>query len=133
MDKEENENELKQVLGDTHSAHDLSMTELLVIGRHGILVVGDNAERHAPTLVAYQTLMARSIFISNFYMRLFGLGETLKAIRALISSYERNPNSIPKIRSMLSEASQQAVHMGEVCALSPAYLLAFFLVRLTCL
>lgn len=102
------------MLGDTHSAHDLSPNELLVLGnclsffffffcaasvrgllssfragRHGLLLVGKGSQRHVPIIVAHISLMARSIFISNFYMRLFSLGETLKDIRKLIEEHEK--------------------------------------------
>lgn len=38
MDKEAHENELKQVLGDTQDAFDLSSDQIVVIGRHGNLI-----------------------------------------------------------------------------------------------
>ena len=38
MDKEENENEIKQVIGDTYRAHDLSESELIIFGKSGVLI-----------------------------------------------------------------------------------------------
>ena len=43
MDREENENELKQVLGDTDAAYNLSPDDVLIVGKSGLLVAGPNA------------------------------------------------------------------------------------------
>lgn len=53
MDKGEYENELKQVLGDTRAAYDISEHDTLVFGEHGILVAGPNSRHHEPLLVAF--------------------------------------------------------------------------------
>lgn len=114
MDKEDNENELKQVVGDTHEAHDLTKDDLLVIGRHGILVAGPNCKKHEATLAAYLSLLSMDTFIRNFFNRMFVLDDTLKQIRHMINNYESDPNSIPRIRTLLSETSKQAIQLEEV-------------------
>ena len=43
MDREDKENELKQVLGDLHKSYDLGEDGVLIVGRDGILVAGANA------------------------------------------------------------------------------------------
>merc|ERR1719305_1837984 len=53
MDKGEYENELKQVLGDTRAAFDISEHDTLVFGAHGILVAGPNSRHHEPLLCTY--------------------------------------------------------------------------------
>ena len=42
MDKEACENELKQVVGDTDSAHQLDENQILVVGKIGLLIAGAN-------------------------------------------------------------------------------------------
>lgn len=39
----EYENELKQVIGDTKAAYDISEHDTLIFGSHGLLVAGDIA------------------------------------------------------------------------------------------
>ena len=62
MDREENENELKQVLGDTDCAYNLSPEDLLIRGKSGMLVVGPNARKvipPAPSLHEHQAPRTR--------------------------------------------------------------------------
>jgi len=40
LDRGENESELKQVLGDTYSSHNISDDDVLIVGRMGLLVAG---------------------------------------------------------------------------------------------
>ncbi len=53
MDKGEYENELKQVIGDTKAAYDISEHDTIVFGGHGLLVAGPNSRHHEPLLCAY--------------------------------------------------------------------------------
>eukprot|EP00960_Hanusia_phi_P033811 750649-Hanusia_phi.AAC.9 len=43
LDAGEHESELKQVLGDTYSAHNLSDDDVMIVGRNGILISGDES------------------------------------------------------------------------------------------
>ena len=40
LDGKEHESEVKQILGDTFSSHDLSDNDVIIIGRQGLLVAG---------------------------------------------------------------------------------------------
>ena len=53
MDKGEYENELKQVIGDTKAAYDISEHDTLIFGAYGLLVAGPNSRHHEPLLCAY--------------------------------------------------------------------------------
>lgn len=112
MDKEDHENELKQVLGDTREAHDIGKN-LLVLGRQGILLAGADAKRYEPLLLAYLSMMSMDIFVRNFFNRTFVLDDALKKIRAMIQEYEKDPNSISRIRTQLSQASKDVILLQE--------------------
>ena len=58
MDKGEYENELKQVLGDTRAAFDISEHDTLIFGAKGLLVAGPNARHHEPLLCSYLQVRA---------------------------------------------------------------------------
>ncbi|KAF1792283.1 Pentatricopeptide repeat [Phytophthora cactorum] len=53
MDKGEYENELKQVIGDTRAAFDISEHDTLVFGAHGLLIAGPNSRHHEPLLCSF--------------------------------------------------------------------------------
>lgn len=55
MDKDEFENELKQVLGDTRAAFDISERDTLIFGAHGILVAGRELTWKQITLCSWRT------------------------------------------------------------------------------
>ena len=59
MDREDNENELKQVLGDLHAAHDIGDDGVLIVGRDGLLVAGTNANDYEALLSCYLSLLCR--------------------------------------------------------------------------
>ena len=71
MDREDNENELKQVLGDLHNTYDIGDDGVLVVGRNGILVAGSNANQYEQLLTCYLSLLCREMFIRNFFTRTF--------------------------------------------------------------
>jgi len=114
LDKEANENELKQVIGDTHAAYDLSDTEVLVVGRNGMLLASADFQRFEPHVVCYLSLMTRNMFMRSLFQRTFILADVLKHIRELIDDHESDPNSIGTIRNLLSEVSGDIILLSEI-------------------
>lgn len=114
MDRENKENELKQVLGDLHKCFDLGEDGVLIVGRDGILVAGANAGDCEELLVCYLSLLCREMFIRNYFTRTFVMDDLLKKIRALILSYQEDPNHIPDIRLKINHASRDIILLTEI-------------------
>lgn len=115
LDKEDYENELKQVLGDTYVSYDLGHQEgLLVMGSSGILYVEEDCTRHEAILSAYLFLYSLSTFIRNYFNRTFILGDTLKEIGVDIDQFEKDPNSLMQIRARLTQAANEVVLLQEI-------------------
>mmetsp|Transcript_10807 Transcript_10807/g.26463 ORF Transcript_10807/g.26463 Transcript_10807/m.26463 type:complete len:893 (+) Transcript_10807:104-2782(+) len=114
MDRGDNENELKQVIGDIQSAHNIGADDVLILGRDGMLFAGPNSRRHEPLLLFYLSLLVRDMFIRVFFVRTFVLDDLLKTIRRLIMEHESDPNNIPKVRTMLNSASRDIILLQEV-------------------
>lgn len=114
MDKGEYENELKQVLGDTRAAFDISEHDTLVFGAHGILVAGPNARHHEPLLCTYLQFVSIDLFVRNYFARMFIIGDAMKTTQLKISEAEKDPNSIHKIRAMLATISKEVILMEEI-------------------
>ncbi len=53
LDGEDNENELKQVLGDTQGAYNLTPDDVMVTGKNGMLIAGPNSRKHEALLIQY--------------------------------------------------------------------------------
>jgi len=114
MDKDAFENELRQVLGDTHEAHDLSDRDIVITGSHGILLVGPNAKAQEPVMLMYLSLMSRDVFVHNVFNRIFMTDDILKLVRQMIQHHEEDPNSVANIRHTLAETSRDIILLEEI-------------------
>eukprot|EP00753_Platysulcus_tardus_P005798 PLAT13700.1.p1 GENE.PLAT13700.1~~PLAT13700.1.p1 ORF type:complete len:821 (-),score=427.14 PLAT13700.1:62-2524(-) len=114
MDHGEYENELRQVLGDTRAAYDVSEYDTLIFGSHGLLLVGPNSRHHEPLLCSYVQFIAMDLFVVNFFNRLFLVSDEMKQLRALIESNEVDPNAIAAIRSMVAVTSKDIILLEEI-------------------
>lgn len=115
LDRGENENEIKQVIGDTQASFQLSPDdEVFILGKNGMILCSKDVERFEPQIVAYLSLMTRNMFMRSLFQRTFILADTLKYIRELIEHFEADPNSVTTIRNLISEASGDIILLSEV-------------------
>mmetsp|Transcript_26750 Transcript_26750/g.68774 ORF Transcript_26750/g.68774 Transcript_26750/m.68774 type:complete len:962 (+) Transcript_26750:123-3008(+) len=114
LDKEEKENELKQILGETKYSTDLDNGAILVVGSQGLLFVSSNPHEAEATLISYMTLAGIDLFVRDFFIRTFVLDEQLKEIRGLINTYNEDPTRIPLIRKLLGETSHHIAVLEEI-------------------
>jgi hypothetical protein len=120
MDRGDNENELKQVIGDVLNAHNIGADDVLILGRDGLLFAGPNSRRHEELLLFHLSLLVREMFVRVFFVRTFVLDDQLKKIRMMIMDHEKDPNNIPRVRSELNSASRDIILLQEVCSCSTA-------------
>jgi len=113
MDKEDYENELKQVIGDTHASYDVGDT-LLIMGKNGMIIVTEDETPVMDVIVFFMSLMGRRIILDHFFARIFALYEMLKELRTIILNHEKSPNSFQHIRTGISEVSKQSILLEEV-------------------
>lgn len=114
MDKGDYENELKQVLGDTRAAFDISEHDTLIFGSQGLLIAGPNARAHEPLLCSYLQFMAMDLFIRNFFARSFTLNDSMNSLRRLINSHFTSPHNTSAINDRLQLLSDEVRMMGEI-------------------
>ncbi len=114
IDKGDNENELKQVLGDIYAAHDLSRDDVVIRGRDGILLGGPSILDHTTLIISFVGLLTRELFIRNFFVRTFVLDDVLKKIRILVMTYQKDPNHVQRIRDRLNDASRDIILLQEI-------------------
>jgi hypothetical protein len=114
MDKGEYENELKQVIGDTRAAFDVSEHDTLVFGANGLLIAGPNARQHEPLLCSYLQFTAMDLFIRNFFNRMFLVNDAMRQLRTLINSYTDDPLSMAKIYDKMQVLSDDIRMLGEI-------------------
>jgi WD repeat-containing protein 35 len=114
MDKGEYENELKQVIGDTRAAFDVSDHETLVFGSSGLLIAGPNARAHEPLLCSYLQFTAMDLFIRNFFNRMFLVNDAMKQLRDLVNTYYDDPLSMGQIYDKMQVLSDDIRMLGEM-------------------
>ena len=113
LDSAEHESEIKQVIGDTYSAHDLSEDDVLIVGKSGLLISGRGCDRFEPILISYLTMICRERFVRYFYARVFLMDESLRKIRHLINNVDEDPNSIDAVRKLMGEVSRGVILLDE--------------------
>eukprot|EP00903_Cladosiphon_okamuranus_P012290 g11524.t2 len=114
MDKGEYENELKQVIGDTKAAYDISEHDTLIFGGHGLLVAGPNSRHHEPLLCAYLQFITIDIFLQNYFSRLWILTDDMKVTFDIIVTADADPNSLDRIRYRICCMSNDIIVLEEI-------------------
>ena len=114
MDKGEYENELMQIIGDTHAAYDISEHDVLVFGAHGLLLVGPHARHHEPLLCAYLQFITLDIFLQNFFSRMWILNDDMETTNRIINSIETDPTALERVRGRICTLSREIIQLDEI-------------------
>jgi len=114
MDKGDYENELKQILGETQAAFDITEHDTIIFGSHGMLITGPASSTHEPLLCSFMQFKALDIFVRNFFNRLFIVNDAMRLLRLLINSYCDDPLSTAKIQQRMQVLSDDIRMLGEI-------------------
>ena len=114
MDKGEYENELKQVIGDTKAAYDISEHDTLVFGSYGLLVAGPNSRHHEPLLCAYLQFITIDIFMQNYFARLWILSDDMQKTNTIIEGSNKDPTALDRIRYRICKIAEDIIKLEEM-------------------
>ena len=114
MDKGEYENELKQVIGDTKAAYDISEHDTLIFGSFGLLVAGPNSRHHEPLLCAYLQFITIDIFLQNYFARLWTLNDDMLTTNKIIEQGEKDPKALARIRYRICKLAKDIITLEEI-------------------
>ena len=70
MDRSERELEIKQIIGDLLVARRIGDSDLVLLGREGLVYTGERAEISEGLVVQFAFLLAKEQFIRNFFVRM---------------------------------------------------------------
>ena len=92
FDKEEKENELKQIVGSTLAAYDIGADGKLVLGDSGLVYsLGECGKAQwpilEPILMAHARFASLSIFMRTYFTRVFMMNATLHEVQELIDHF----------------------------------------------
>ena len=108
MDGEDYENDLMQIIGRITSGADLPGGGIVLSGEKGLIVSGPAGRKFEQLIVVHCSVMARRIFVSEFFHRLFEMESEIDAIQAAISAHIGKPSQLSDIRRRVMEACKQA-------------------------
>jgi len=114
MDKGEYENELKQVIGDTKAAYDISEHDTLIFGAYGLLVAGPNSRHHEPLLCAYLQFITIDIFLQNFFARIWILNDDMQTTNTIILDGSKDPRSLDRIKYRIVKLAKDLIMLEEI-------------------
>lgn len=114
MDKGEYENELKQVIGDTKAAYDISEHDTLIFGAYGLLVAGPNSRHHEPLLCAYLQFITIDIFLQNFFARIWILNDDMQTTNNIILEGDKDPRALNRIRYRICKLAKDIIMLEEI-------------------
>lgn len=114
MDKGEYENELKQVIGDTKAAYDISEHDTLIFGAYGLLLAGPNSRHHEPLLCAYLQFITIDIFLQNFFARIWILNDDMQTTNTIIGEGDKDPRALTRIRYRICRLAKDIIMLEEI-------------------
>ena len=113
MDRSERELELKQLLGDILSTKRIGESDLVLLGREGMLYAGPGTSDCEDLVVQFSFLLAKEQFVRNYFVRMFILDDQIASIGDLIRTYDQDPNRIFRIREALNKGSQDIIMLEQ--------------------
>jgi hypothetical protein len=114
LDGDALEAELKQVIGDTQHAFDITENDVVIFGSAGVLFAGPECIQHETLLLAFLALKAREDFVANFFNRLFLVAEHTDEQRRLIAKYHEDPDHVNSIRNSLAKINEDCIMLEEI-------------------
>ena len=114
MDRGRFEKEIKQVIGDFISVHDLSPTDLIILGTLGCIACGPNIEHHEQMLVCYVSLLVKDIFMRSFFNRMFTAFNHLSNIKQMLLHKDTHPENIQVAQEKIQAVSKDIVQISNL-------------------
>ena len=107
------EAEVKQLIGDTKFALDVTENDIIIIGDGGIIFAGPECTRHEAVLVAFCMLRARDNFCTVLYRKLSTMKEALRNLQSLLECVYDEPSMLKNAHVSLAEANTALYRLGE--------------------
>merc|ERR1711959_188797 len=131
LDRSNKENELRQVLGEVTGAENVTKNDCFIFGHNGIIASGPQRFQYEQLLCTYGYLQSRHQFIGSVLLRMLGMMDTLRELRAKITDPKGDPNGIQKVHDTLSDLSKDSVHLEEILLYSNEALKSVALPRMS--
>ena len=115
-DREDQENEINQIVGVAYDFFDLPPTEKVIIGTNGIIFISPRPDRYYELLNFYSFVRSLQIFQSIFFARLRQMWDMVKDVRKSILHLKKEEDLV-KMEQELSELSSNIVLIEELSSM----------------
>jgi hypothetical protein len=115
-DREEQENEINQIVGLAYEFFDLPPTEKVILGTNGIIFISPRPEHFSEVLNFYSFVRSLQVFQGIFFARLRQMWDLVKDIRKSILNLTKE-EELAKMEQELSELSANIVLIEELASI----------------
>ena len=115
-DREDQENEINQIVGIAYDFFDLPPTEKVILGTNGIIFITSRPDSFSELLNFYSFIRSLQIFQGIFFARLRQMWDMVKDIRKSILGLEREED-LASMEQELSELSANIVLIEELASI----------------
>ncbi len=112
-DREDQENEINQIVGVAYEFFDLPPSEKVILGTNGMIFISSRPEHFSNVLNFYSFVKSLQMFESVFFSRLRQMWDVVKDIRMAILSIEQE-EALGEMQQELSELSSDIVLIEEL-------------------
>jgi len=113
LDGDAIEAEIRQLIGDTQYALDVTDDDVIIFGESGTIFAGPECAKHENLLVSYAMLRCREQFSLNLFRKLETTAIALLAIQKELESTHEAPRRLDRARTRLAEMSTDIYRLGE--------------------
>jgi len=118
-DREDQENEINQIIGIAYDFFDLPPTGKVILGTNGVILITLRPERFHEVLNFYSFIRSLQLFQSTFFARLRQMWDTVKEIRRTILNLKKEED-LAIMEQELSELSANIVLIEELANIMDA-------------
>ena len=115
-DREDQENEINQIVGVAYDFFDLPPTDKVILGTNGIIFITSRPEHYYELLNFYSFVRSLQIFQSIFFARLRQMWDMVKDVRKSILSLKKEEDLV-RMEQELSELSSNIVLIEELSSM----------------
>ena len=113
LDGDSVEAEIRQLIGDTQHALDVTDSDVIIFGEIGVIFAGPECTKHETLLVSYVMLRGREEFCSNLYRKLETITTTLHKIETDLARVHETPQMLHQCQMRLSNMTTDIYRLGE--------------------
>ena len=115
LDGEDKENELRQVIGQCEWAHNLSTEDVVIMGKHGIILAGPHVQQHESYVQLICSLLTMKVFLKAIFGKVLFISQEVLLLRDLVEKARKQADLLPAIRRSLGRYGHTVALLQNCC------------------